>query len=129
MASDGSGASRGQAGGGSGGSNGPGGVVVETRDKFSVFCSWKVAGYAKIRQRAIWSNYFEVGGYDCRLLIYPGGEKAHWNISRKQAYYCHTGHRGSTGQVPGRSDKDRKPVWVGRVMRVSIWENGRLDRG
>lgn len=54
--------------------NGPGSVVVETRDKFSVFCSWKIGGYAKIRQRAIWSNYFEVGGYDCRLLIYPGGE-------------------------------------------------------
>ncbi|GMH39219.1 hypothetical protein BSKO_07117 [Bryopsis sp. KO-2023] len=70
MGCDGPGATRGQ----QGNCSGPGGVVVEQRDKYSVFCSWRIGGYAKIRQRAIWSNYFEVGGYDCRLLIYPGGD-------------------------------------------------------
>ena len=29
---------------------------------------------AQVKQRTLWSRYFEVGGYDWRLLVYPSGD-------------------------------------------------------
>ena len=49
-----------------------GGVVIEHHGEYSACCKWSI----KLKQRAtrcLWSKYFEVGGYDCRLLVYPGG--------------------------------------------------------
>lgn len=50
-------------------------LVVDKRNDFSARCTWTIPGVSsnKVRQKAVWSKYFDVGGYDCRLLVYPGG--------------------------------------------------------
>lgn len=50
-----------------------GGVQVERRNEYNAFCRWSLTEFSKIKARALWSRYFEVGGYDCRLLVYPRG--------------------------------------------------------
>ncbi|XP_042484994.1 MATH domain and coiled-coil domain-containing protein At3g58200-like [Macadamia integrifolia] len=49
-------------------------VSVERRGDHSVVCRWTVVNFPKVKARALWSRYFEVGGYDCRLLVYPKGD-------------------------------------------------------
>ncbi|XP_028799097.1 uncharacterized protein LOC114754494 isoform X2 [Neltuma alba] len=49
-------------------------VTVERRGDYSAVCRWTVHNFPRIKARALWSKYFEVGGYDCRLLIYPKGD-------------------------------------------------------
>ncbi|KAF7817264.1 ubiquitin carboxyl-terminal hydrolase 7 [Senna tora] len=49
-------------------------VTVERRGEYSAVCRWTVHNFPRIKARALWSKYFEVGGYDCRLLIYPKGD-------------------------------------------------------
>ncbi|KAH6782903.1 TRAF-like family protein [Perilla frutescens var. hirtella] len=49
-------------------------VVVERRGDCSALCKWTIANFPRIKSRALWSKYFEVGGFDCRLLIYPKGD-------------------------------------------------------
>lgn len=49
-------------------------LTVDRRNKFSARCTWTIPDVkGKIKQKAVWSKYFDVGGYDCRLLLYPGG--------------------------------------------------------
>ncbi|CAA6674953.1 unnamed protein product [Spirodela intermedia] len=63
---------------GRGGRDGVGGqeaaVSVERRGEHSAVCRWSVAAFPRVKARALWSRYFEVGGYDCRLLVYPRGD-------------------------------------------------------
>lgn len=49
-------------------------VLVERRGEHSAVCRWSVAAFPRVKARALWSRYFEVGGYDCRLLVYPRGD-------------------------------------------------------
>ncbi|XP_078444024.1 TRAF-like family protein [Wolffia australiana] len=49
-------------------------VMVQRRGEHSAICRWTIAGFAKVKARALWSRYFEVGGFDCRLLVYPKGD-------------------------------------------------------
>ena len=49
-------------------------VIVERRGDYSAVCKWTVQNFPRIKARALWSKYFEVGGYDCRLLVYPKGD-------------------------------------------------------
>ncbi|KAF8034987.1 hypothetical protein BT93_C1116 [Corymbia citriodora subsp. variegata] len=49
-------------------------VSIDRRGEFSAVCRWTVQGFSKIKAKATWCKYFEVGGYDCRLLIYPKGD-------------------------------------------------------
>ncbi|KAI4379757.1 hypothetical protein MLD38_006011 [Melastoma candidum] len=49
-------------------------VSIDRRSDFSTVCRWMVHNFSRIKARAMWSKYFEVGGYDCRLLIYPKGD-------------------------------------------------------
>ncbi|CAI8599607.1 unnamed protein product [Vicia faba] len=49
-------------------------VVVDRKNEYSAVCRWTVNNFPKVKARALWSKYFEVGGYDCRLLIYPKGD-------------------------------------------------------
>ncbi|GLT96654.1 hypothetical protein SLE2022_142610 [Rubroshorea leprosula] len=49
-------------------------VTVERRAEYSVVCRWTVHNFPRIKARALWSKYFEVGGYDCRLSVYPKGD-------------------------------------------------------
>ncbi|KAG8636338.1 hypothetical protein MANES_16G123500v8 [Manihot esculenta] len=49
-------------------------VTIDRRGEYSAVCRWTVHNFPRIKARAIWSKYFEVGGYDCRLLIYPKGD-------------------------------------------------------
>ncbi|WOK94203.1 hypothetical protein Cni_G02905 [Canna indica] len=49
-------------------------VAVERRGFHSVVCRWTVPQFPRAKARALWSRYFEVGGYDCRLLVYPRGD-------------------------------------------------------
>ncbi len=40
----------------------------------SVTCKWNIVGFGgSNKQKVLYSKYFEVGGYDCRLLVYPCG--------------------------------------------------------
>lgn len=49
-------------------------ITVERRGDSSAVCKWTVFNFPKVKARALWSKYFEVGGYDCRLLVYPKGD-------------------------------------------------------
>ncbi|XP_010906892.1 uncharacterized protein [Elaeis guineensis] len=59
---------------GGGGGGGAESVLVERRGEHSAVCRWMVSHFPRSKARALWSRYFEVGGYDCRLLIYPKGD-------------------------------------------------------
>lgn len=54
-------------------SGGQGSITVERRGDYSAVCRWTVANFSRIKSRAL-SKYFEVGGFDCRLLVYPRGD-------------------------------------------------------
>ena len=41
---------------------------------YSATCKWTVQSFPRVKARALWSKYLEVGGYGCRLLIYPKGD-------------------------------------------------------
>ncbi|XP_059658166.1 uncharacterized protein LOC132304488 isoform X2 [Cornus florida] len=56
------------------GAGGQESVTVERRGEFGAVCKWSVFNFPKVKARALWSKYFEVGGYDCRLLLYPKGD-------------------------------------------------------
>ncbi|MCL7025321.1 hypothetical protein MKW94_025380 [Papaver nudicaule] len=49
-------------------------LSIERKNDHSAICKWTVHNFPKVKARALWSRYFEVGGYDCRLLIYPKGD-------------------------------------------------------
>ena len=49
-------------------------VHVERRADHSSICKWTISHFTKLKARALWSRYFEVGGFDCRLLVYPKGD-------------------------------------------------------
>lgn len=56
-------------------------LIIDRRNPLSARCSWTIPDIkGKIKLRAVWSKYFDVGGYDCRLLVYPGG--ANWMLGR-----------------------------------------------
>ncbi|KAF8393154.1 hypothetical protein HHK36_021395 [Tetracentron sinense] len=56
------------------GSGGQESVIVERRGDFSAVCRWTVINFPKVKAKAQWSRYFEVGSFDCRLLVYPKGD-------------------------------------------------------
>ena len=49
-------------------------LIVE-RHGGRVSAKWNIARFAQHNKgfKVIYSKYFEVGGYDCRLLVYPTG--------------------------------------------------------
>ncbi|KAK1269842.1 hypothetical protein QJS04_geneDACA006424 [Acorus gramineus] len=49
-------------------------MAVDRRGPHAASCRWTVPGFPRIKARALWSRYFDVGGYDCRLLVYPRGD-------------------------------------------------------
>ncbi|KAL5729639.1 hypothetical protein ACHQM5_002563 [Ranunculus cassubicifolius] len=49
-------------------------ITVERRGDHSLICRWTVHNFAKVKARTLWSRYFQLGGYDCRLLVYPKGD-------------------------------------------------------
>nr|XP_043605929.1 uncharacterized protein LOC122578111 isoform X2 [Erigeron canadensis] len=49
-------------------------VSIERRGEYAALCKWTISNFPKVKTRALWSKYFEVGGYDCRLLVYPKGD-------------------------------------------------------
>lgn len=49
-------------------------VTIERRGDYAAVCKWTVHNFPKLKARALWSKYFEVGGFDCRLLVYPKGD-------------------------------------------------------
>lgn len=65
--------------------------VVKRRGKgsHSVSCTWNIADFGgNNKQKVLYSKYFEVGGYDCRLLVYPSGMFAHETMQ-----YCNNACR------------------------------------
>ena len=65
------------------------GVTIERREKYSAVCKWRIEQFStklKRTTRCLYSKYFEVGGFDCRLLVYPAGElllRFDWGIEPK----------------------------------------------
>ncbi|KAJ8558538.1 hypothetical protein K7X08_034067 [Anisodus acutangulus] len=49
-------------------------VTVERRSGYGAVCKWAIANFTRVKARSLWSKYFEVGGFDCRLLVYPKGD-------------------------------------------------------
>lgn len=49
-------------------------MTIERRGEYAAVCKWSIFNFPKVKARALWSKYFEVGGYDCRLLVYPKGD-------------------------------------------------------
>ncbi|KAK3158448.1 hypothetical protein QOZ80_2AG0137330 [Eleusine coracana subsp. coracana] len=48
--------------------------AVERRGDASASCRWTLPDFPRTRARTFYSRYFEVGGFDCRLLLYPRGD-------------------------------------------------------
>ncbi|KAL5985714.1 hypothetical protein ACLOJK_027701 [Asimina triloba] len=62
-------------GGGGGSSSGSQeSITVERRGPHYATCRWAISNFPRVKARALWSRYFDVGGYDCRLLVYPKGD-------------------------------------------------------
>lgn len=58
------------------GEHGDSSLVIERTGPggHSVRALWNIAGFGSSnKQKMLYSKYFEVGGYDCRLLVYPTG--------------------------------------------------------
>ncbi len=58
------------------------GVSIERREKYSAVCKWRIEQFStklKRTTRCLYSKYFEVGGFDCRLLVYPAGKPRIWS--------------------------------------------------
>ncbi|KAJ0640715.1 putative ubiquitinyl hydrolase 1 [Helianthus annuus] len=49
-------------------------VTIERRGEYAAVCRWTIFNFPRVKTRILWSKYFEVGGYDCRLLVYPKGD-------------------------------------------------------
>ncbi|CAN6841711.1 unnamed protein product [Brassica oleracea] len=49
-------------------------VAVDRRGEYTAVCRWTVENFTRVKAKALWSKYFDVGGYDCRLLVYPRGD-------------------------------------------------------
>ncbi|XP_076907715.1 uncharacterized protein LOC143564271 [Bidens hawaiensis] len=49
-------------------------VTIERRGEFAAVCRWTIFNFPRVKTRILWSKYFEVGGYDFRLLVYPKGD-------------------------------------------------------
>ncbi|GMH07023.1 hypothetical protein Nepgr_008863 [Nepenthes gracilis] len=49
-------------------------IVVQRYGDYFAVCRRTLANFPKIEGRMLWSKYFEVGGFDCRLLVYPKGD-------------------------------------------------------
>ncbi|CAM0945239.1 unnamed protein product [Alopecurus aequalis] len=47
---------------------------VERRGDASASCRWTLPDFPSTRARTFYTRYFEVGGFDCRLLLYPHGD-------------------------------------------------------
>lgn len=50
--------------------------TVDRRGDHSACVRWSIPQFSKLTQkstRCLWSKYFDVGGYDCRVLVYPAG--------------------------------------------------------
>jgi hypothetical protein len=48
---------------------------VTRPNPFSATITWRINwNQAKLRQKCVQSKYVEVGGKDCRLLVYPSGK-------------------------------------------------------
>ncbi|XP_062219641.1 uncharacterized protein LOC133919293 isoform X2 [Phragmites australis] len=47
---------------------------VERRGDASASCRWTLPDFPRTRARTFYTRYFEVGGFDCRLLLYPRGD-------------------------------------------------------
>lgn len=64
-----------------------GGIVIGRRSDGAALATWTIPNFSRNRSLTlIRSKYFEIGGFDCRLLIYPGG-KVFFNYS---GTYCRT---------------------------------------
>ncbi|CAN8284245.1 unnamed protein product [Cochlearia groenlandica] len=49
-------------------------VAVDRPGDYKAVCRWTVENFTRVKAKALWSKYFDVGGYDCRLLVYPRGD-------------------------------------------------------
>uniref|UniRef100_A0A1J3FRS1 Ubiquitin carboxyl-terminal hydrolase 12 n=1 Tax=Noccaea caerulescens TaxID=107243 RepID=A0A1J3FRS1_NOCCA len=49
-------------------------VAVDRPGEYTAMCRWTVENFTRVKAKALWSKYFDVGGYDCRLLVYPRGD-------------------------------------------------------
>jgi len=53
-------------------------LTVDRSQESSATVTWKFNWYqAKQKQKCLQSKYVEVGGKDCRLLVYPFGKLKH----------------------------------------------------
>ncbi|KAG7567707.1 MATH/TRAF domain [Arabidopsis thaliana x Arabidopsis arenosa] len=50
-------------------------MAVDRPGEYTAKCRWTVESFpCRLKSKALWSKYFDVGGYDCRLLVYPKGD-------------------------------------------------------
>ena len=58
-----------------------GGFAIDRQGDHSACVKWSISQFSRLTQKAtrcLWSKYFDVGGYDCRVLVYPAGLKQIW---------------------------------------------------
>ena len=51
-------------------------LQITRHNRDSASCSWTITPFSvgKLGKRTLWSQYFSVGNYDWRLLVYPTGQ-------------------------------------------------------
>ena len=78
-------------------------LVVERRGggTHSVSCKWNICGFSTTKQKTLWSKYFEVGGYDCRLLVYPTGAGCAAHASSRRSGHAARPAGATPGQPAG----------------------------
>ena len=56
-------------------------AVAPQADSHSACVRWSIPNFSGLTSkstRCLWSKYFDVGGYDCRVLVYPAGLALLW---------------------------------------------------
>jgi len=79
---------------------------------YSATCKWTVQSFPRVKARALWSKYLEVGGYGCRLLIYPEGDsQALPRGTSSSKLDCFASYRLSSVNLPDDSTTIHRDSW------------------
>ena len=60
-------------------------AVAPQANSHSACVRWSIPNFSALTSkstRCLWSKYFDVGGYDCRVLVYPAGAPTLWSPAR-----------------------------------------------
>lgn len=102
-----------------------GGITIDLRGSSAALCRWSIPNFSKLKQRTVWSRFFNVGGYDCRLLVYPSGVQHATLHGRRGAAIAGLGVPHSTDTMlkhetsPPPGDSQALPGYISIYLQIS----------